>query len=73
VLHYIRGAEKKRLCPEDLLDSHMGYLCGRQACNGLVGPVPQYRAVAYNCRVVFRFSDAQRVVLLDIGTHDEVY
>lgn len=29
--------------------------------------------VAYDCRVVFRFSDSARVVLVDIGTHDEVY
>ncbi len=29
--------------------------------------------VAYDCRVVFRFAGDRRVVLLDIGTHDEVY
>jgi addiction module RelE/StbE family toxin len=29
--------------------------------------------VAYDCRVVFRFVDDKHLVLLDIGTHDEVY
>lgn len=31
-------------------------------------------AVAYDCRVVFKFLDGQSAALLiDIGTHDEVY
>jgi mRNA interferase YafQ len=31
-------------------------------------------SVAYNCRVVFKFLDESKsVLLIDIGTHDEVY
>jgi len=29
--------------------------------------------VAYDCRVVFRFLSQDRVLLIDIGKHDEVY
>lgn len=29
--------------------------------------------VAYDCRIVFQFSDKQDVLLIDIGKHDEVY
>ena len=27
----------------------------------------------YDCRIVFLLDQAQRIVLVDIGTHDEVY
>jgi len=30
-------------------------------------------SVGYDYRVVFRFIDAEEVLLIDIGTHDEVY
>lgn len=30
-------------------------------------------SVAYDCRVVFRFLSDDRVLLIDIGTHEEVY
>ena len=30
-------------------------------------------SVEYDCRVVFRFLDKNEVLLIDIGTHDEVY
>lgn len=29
--------------------------------------------VDYDCRVIFRFLDSQKVLLVDIGSHDEVY
>ena len=29
--------------------------------------------VAYDCRIVFQFSDKQDVLLIDIGKHDEGY
>lgn len=29
--------------------------------------------VEYDCRVVFRFEGKNEVLLVDIGTHDEVY
>jgi addiction module RelE/StbE family toxin len=30
-------------------------------------------AVSYDCRVVFSFLNQNEVLLIDIGTHDEVY
>ena len=30
-------------------------------------------SVAYDCRVIFRFTDNSTVLLIDIGKHDEVY
>ena len=30
-------------------------------------------SVSYDCRVVFSFKDENTIVLLDIGTHDQVY
>lgn len=30
-------------------------------------------AVSYDCRVVFSFLSQNEVLLIDIGTHDEVY
>ena len=29
--------------------------------------------VEYDCRVIFKFLGENRVLLIDIGTHDEVY
>ncbi|MBI2432618.1 MAG: type II toxin-antitoxin system YafQ family toxin [Candidatus Hydrogenedentes bacterium] len=29
--------------------------------------------VSYDCRVVFKFTSDEEVVLIDIGSHDEVY
>ncbi len=29
--------------------------------------------IEYDCRVVFRFESKNEVILVDIGTHDEVY
>ena len=41
----------------------------------LAGKLERYWAfsVAYDCRVIFRFLSEDRVVLVDIGTHEEVY
>lgn len=30
-------------------------------------------SVAYDCRVLFQFLSTQEVLLIDIGTHEEVY
>jgi addiction module RelE/StbE family toxin len=30
-------------------------------------------AVAYDCRIIFKFLSDKRVLFIDIGTHDEVY
>jgi mRNA interferase YafQ len=30
-------------------------------------------AVAYDCRIIFEFMDDNNALLIDIGTHDEVY
>ncbi len=30
-------------------------------------------SVAYDCRVVFRFMNGDEVLLVDIGSHEEVY
>ena len=30
-------------------------------------------SVSYNCRVVFKFLPGNTVLLIDIGSHDEVY
>ena len=30
-------------------------------------------SVAYDCRVIFRFIETDDVLLIDIGSHDEVY
>jgi toxin HigB-1 len=30
-------------------------------------------SVEYDLRVVFYFADTEKVVLIDVGTHDEVY
>ena len=30
-------------------------------------------SVSYNCRVIFRFISDHEVLLIDIGSHDEVY
>ena len=30
-------------------------------------------SVAYDCRVVFKFLSSAEVLLIDIGSHDEVY
>jgi mRNA-degrading endonuclease YafQ of YafQ-DinJ toxin-antitoxin module len=30
-------------------------------------------SVAYDCRVVFRFMNGDEVLLIDIGSHEEVY
>jgi mRNA-degrading endonuclease YafQ of YafQ-DinJ toxin-antitoxin module len=30
-------------------------------------------AVTYDCRVIFKFLSDDRALLIDIGTHDEVY
>jgi len=30
-------------------------------------------SVAYDCRVIFKFLDKDEVLLVDIGSHDEVY
>jgi mRNA-degrading endonuclease YafQ of YafQ-DinJ toxin-antitoxin module len=29
--------------------------------------------VAYDCRIIFEFLDEQNALLIDIGTHDDVY
>ncbi len=41
----------------------------------LVGKLEGFWAfsIAYDYRVVFRFIDDEEVLLIDIGTHDEVY
>jgi mRNA-degrading endonuclease YafQ of YafQ-DinJ toxin-antitoxin module len=41
----------------------------------LAGKLEQYWAfsIAYDCRVVFRFLSDNRVLLANIGTHEEVY
>ena len=51
------------------LKSHKlgGNLAGLRSCS-----------VAYDCRIVFRFSDDEKfleivILLVDIGSHDEVY
>lgn len=30
-------------------------------------------SVAYDCRVIFKFLDENKVFLIDIGGHDEIY
>jgi len=30
-------------------------------------------SVEYDCRIVFKFLEENRVILIDVGTHDEVY
>lgn len=30
-------------------------------------------SVTYDCRVIFKFLDKSEVLLIDIGSHDEVY
>ena len=30
-------------------------------------------SVEYDCRVIFRFLEEDKVLFIDIGTHDEVY
>lgn len=30
-------------------------------------------SIAYDCRVIFKFHDPKTVLLIDIGSHDEVY
>ena len=30
-------------------------------------------SVDYDCRIIFKFIDKNRVLLIDIGSHDEVY
>lgn len=30
-------------------------------------------SVSYDCRIIFQFIEAERILLLDIGTHDDVY
>jgi mRNA interferase YafQ len=30
-------------------------------------------SVAYDCRVIFKFLSKDEVLLIDIGSHDEVY
>jgi len=30
-------------------------------------------SVSYDCRVIFKFLPAQEVLLIDIGSHEEVY
>ncbi len=30
-------------------------------------------SVTYDCRVIFKFLDKDEVLLVDIGSHDEVY
>ena len=30
-------------------------------------------SVSYNCRVIFKFTKSNETLLIDIGSHDEVY
>jgi mRNA-degrading endonuclease YafQ of YafQ-DinJ toxin-antitoxin module len=41
----------------------------------LGGPLKEYYAfsLSYNLRVLFRFLDKNEVLLISIGTHEEVY
>jgi mRNA-degrading endonuclease YafQ of YafQ-DinJ toxin-antitoxin module len=41
----------------------------------LAGKLERYWAfsVAYDCRVIFRFLSEERALLVDIGSHEEVY
>lgn len=29
--------------------------------------------IDYDCRIVFKFIDSKKIMLIDIGSHDEVY
>jgi mRNA-degrading endonuclease YafQ of YafQ-DinJ toxin-antitoxin module len=61
-------AEKMRMFAEDPFDARLkthklgGRLEGLWAF-----------AVAYDCRVIFKFLPDDKGLLIDIGTHDEVY
>ena len=30
-------------------------------------------SIEYDCRIIFRFAKARQVILIDIGSHNEVY
>lgn len=30
-------------------------------------------SIEYDCRVIFKFNEKDRILLIDIGTHEEVY
>ena len=44
-------------------------------CHGLSGNLQGYTAIniTYEYRLVFKFVSENKVLLVDIGTHDEVY
>jgi mRNA-degrading endonuclease YafQ of YafQ-DinJ toxin-antitoxin module len=71
----VAGQPEERLFWERLEILRQDPFDARLKTHRLAGKLEQYWAfsVAYDCRVVFRFLSDTRVLLANIGTHDEVY